>query len=114
MYHKTIKTGFSLMEVAESVCQISTMIHVNITIKGKVQKIGLRFLTMQTAIKIGVNGFVKPLDKDKIYIEAEGTEEKIEDLKNWCNAGPYPKAVSQVSIEKGQLKNFKSFEIVNR
>ncbi|MEI6852377.1 MAG: acylphosphatase [Bacteroidota bacterium] len=90
------------------------MVHVNITIRGRVQKIGYRFLSMQAAVKFGIHGFIMPLDKDKLYIEAEGPEEKIELFKEWCHKGPYPHNISQVSIEKGEMKNFTSYEILSR
>jgi acylphosphatase len=90
------------------------MIHLNITITGKVQKVGFRFLTMQTASKLGVRGFVMYVDSDKIYIEAEGPEDKMEEFKKWCRTGPMPARVDHIRIDTGELKYLKSFEILSR
>jgi acylphosphatase len=90
------------------------MIHVNITVTGKVQKIGFRFMSMQTAVKLGVSGFVKNVDNDKVYIEAEGIESSVEEFIKWCKTGPTWAKVNQISIEKGELKNFTSFDIQHR
>jgi acylphosphatase len=88
------------------------MIHVNITIKGKVQKIGFRFLSMQTAIKLGINGYVRYLEKDVLYIEAEGLAEKIEEFKHWCRHGQCSYHISQITIEPGAMKHFTAYDII--
>jgi len=88
------------------------MIHVNILVTGKVQRIGFRFTSMQTAVKLGVNGFVMNVDQDKVYIEAEGDENKVEEFINWCKKGPTWANVKQISVEKGVVKSFTSFEIL--
>ncbi len=90
------------------------MIHVNITIMGKVQKIGFRFSSMQEAVRLGVCGFVMNVDQDKVYIEAEGEEKTVEKFIDWCRKGPSWARVKQISIEKSELKNFSSFEILHR
>jgi acylphosphatase len=88
------------------------MIHVNIIVTGKVQKIGFRFTAMQEAVRIGVKGFIMNVDHDKVYVEAEGDEEKVDKFIEWCKKGPAWAKVNQISIEKGEMKNFSSFEIV--
>ena len=90
------------------------MRHVKITVTGKVQKIGFRFMAMQTAVKLGVSGFVKNVDNDKVYIEAEGEEGKVEEFIKWCKTGPTWARVDQISVEKGELKMFTSFDILHR
>ncbi|MEI6851215.1 MAG: acylphosphatase [Bacteroidota bacterium] len=89
------------------------MIHVNITLTGKIQRVGFRFLSMQYAVKLGVTGFVMNLDKDKIYIEAEGSEEAIEKFKIWCRTGQCSQGMKHLAIEKAELKHFTAFDIVD-
>jgi acylphosphatase len=91
----------------------SQMIHLNITITGKVQRVGFRFLSMQYAVSLQITGFVRYLDKDKIYLEAEGTEDNIEKFKQWCYSGPCTHGVKQIAIEKADLKHFTAFDIVD-
>jgi acylphosphatase len=88
------------------------MIHLNITVSGKVQRIGFRFSAMQEAVKIGIFGFVMNVDHDKVYIEAEGEENKVYRFVEWCKSGPAWANVKQISVEKSEVKNFTSFEIV--
>jgi len=90
------------------------MIHVNITVTGKVQKIGFRFMAMQTAVKLGVHGFVRNVGSEKVYIEAEGEEGYVEEFIKWCKTGPPWARVDQISVEKGDVKNFTSFDIQHR
>jgi acylphosphatase len=90
------------------------MIHVNITVTGKVQKIGYRFMAMQTAVKLGVHGFVRNVDDDRVYIEAEGEGNRVDEFIKWCKTGPPWARVDQISVEKGDLKNFTTFDIQHR
>jgi acylphosphatase len=69
---------------------------------------------MQSAVKLGITGFVMYLDEDKVYIEAEGPSDKIEEFKKWCRSGQCSYQVSQISIEKGELRNFATYEIMER
>jgi acylphosphatase len=90
------------------------MIHVNITVTGRVQRIGFRFSSMQTAVNLGICGFIMNVDNDKVYIEAEGEEAAIEKFVEWCKVGPAWSKVTQISVDKGDLKNFTSYEILSR
>jgi acylphosphatase len=46
-----------------------------------------------------------------VYIEAEGTDEKLDLFKAWCADGPPRAQVEQVEIKEGELKNFTSFGV---
>jgi acylphosphatase len=87
------------------------MIHKNITISGKVQKTGFRFSSMQLAMKLGICGFIKNIPDGKLYLEAEGPEDKMEEFIKWCRTGPMCSRVCQITIEKGEVMNLVSFEI---
>ena len=88
------------------------MIHVNITIKGNVQHIGFRFFSLQHAVKLGINGFAMNVDDDKIYIEAEGPRDKIEEFKDWLRNGICSSSINQFSIEIEKWRNLSSFDII--
>ena len=90
------------------------MKHLNITIKGKVQRVGFRFCTMETAYKYGIKGVVMNKDDGSIYIEAEGESEAIEDFLTWCRIGPLGAKVEEVTYVEDELKGFTSFEIKSR
>jgi acylphosphatase len=90
------------------------MKHVKIIVKGKVQRIGFRFTTMQMAVKFGINGIVKNLEQNQVYIEAEGEEIPLNNFIEWCRNGPPWAQINQVTIEQGEPKHYVSFEIVDK
>ncbi|NQV03189.1 MAG: acylphosphatase [Bacteroidia bacterium] len=90
------------------------MKHLNIIVKGKVQRVGFRFCTMEAAYKYGVFGVVMNKDDDSIYIEAEGEEEAVENFLQWCNSGPIGAKVEEVEFTEGPVKAYTSFEIKSR
>jgi len=90
------------------------MRHLNIIVKGRVQRIGFRFCAMEVAYKYGINGVVMNKDDDSVYIEAEGEDEAIADFLTWCHTGPPGAKVEGVTYEEGDPKGFTSFEIKSR
>ena len=89
------------------------MRHYNIAITGRVQKTGFRFSAMQAAYRYGVQGFVKKMDADKVYIEAEGEDSNLDDFLKWCQKGPMGAKVDGVEVTEGEVKAFKSFDIIS-
>ena len=87
------------------------MRHYNITVKGHVQSVSYRFATLAKAIKLGLTGYVKNLPNGDVYIEAEGNEEKINKLIEWCYVGPPRAEVTEVFAEESEVKEYRNFEI---
>ena len=87
------------------------MRHYNITVKGKVQGVSYRFCTHIEALKLGLTGFVKNLHSGHVYIEAEGNDEQINKLIDWCYIGSPLSKVTEVMIEESEVKDFRNFEI---
>ncbi len=85
--------------------------HYNILVKGKVQGVSFRFSAQAKAMKLDLVGFVKNNFSGDVYIEAEGTEDNINKLIQWCQAGPPLAEVSEVNASEAPLKNFKTFEL---
>jgi len=85
--------------------------HYNITVKGHVQSVSYRFATLAKAIKLGLTGYVKNLPNGDVYIEAEGNEEKINKLIEWCYVGPTRAEVTEVFAEESEVKEYRNFEI---
>lgn len=87
------------------------MRHYNITVKGKVQGVYYRFSTLRKAHDLGLAGFVKNMNNGDVYLEAEGPEDLVNKLIEWCRVGPPGAEVTEVQAEEGALKNFRNFEI---
>lgn len=85
--------------------------HYNITVKGKVQGVAFRFSTHHKAIKLGLTGLVKNMPDNSVYIEAEGNEEAINKLIEWCYYGPPKAKVTEVNAIEGEVVGYKTFEL---
>ena len=90
------------------------MKHFNLTVTGKVQRVGFRFSAMAAACRFSISGFVMNSGKDDVYIEAEGTTENLELFIAWCRKGPVGAHVDNVEVQDAPLKNFSRFEILSR
>lgn len=85
--------------------------HYNITVKGKVQGVSYRFSAQAKALKLGLTGLVKNLHNGDVYIEAEGDEQAINKLIEWCYVGPPKAKVTEVNAIESELKQYRNFEI---
>jgi len=90
------------------------MRHVNISVKGKVQGVYFRLTTKAIADHLGIKGFVTNLSDGSVYVEAEGDQFSLDSLIEFCEEGPERAEVAHVSVEDGELKNFKNFEVVKK
>jgi acylphosphatase len=88
------------------------MKRVSILVKGKVQGVFYRASTVTKAKQLGVKGFVCNEPDGSVYIEAEGDEEKLNELIAWCRVGPPRARVDEVIVEGyNDLRNFSGFEV---
>ena len=85
--------------------------HYNITVRGKVHGVSYRFCTHIQALKLNLTGYVKNKHDGSVFIEAEGSEENINKLIEWCYSGSPLCKVTEVLAEEGDVKDFKNFEI---
>jgi len=77
------------------------MIRVHIKIHGNVQGVFFRAHTQEKAEKLGdITGWVANNGDGTVEIVAEGPENKINDLADWCHSGPSTSDVRKVDIEK--------------
>lgn len=88
------------------------MRRVHLTISGRVQGVLFRANTKRQAELIGVKGWVKNLDEDKVEAIAEGNEEQIKKFIAYCKRGPDEARVNDVKIEDQEYKSeFRGFSI---
>ena len=85
--------------------------HYNIIVKGKVHGVAFRFSAHHKAIKLGLTGLVKNMPDKTVFIEAEGTEEAINKLIEWCYYGPPKAKVTEVDATESEVKGYKTFEL---
>jgi acylphosphatase len=89
-------------------------IHLEITVKGKVQGVSYRVSTKAVADQLGVRGFVKNADNGDVLIAAEGKSSILDMFLDWCKEGPQGAEVISVDTHEGELKNYRNFEVVKK
>jgi acylphosphatase len=87
------------------------MKHYSITVSGKVQGVFYRQSTVEIANKLGLNGFVRNEPNGSVYIEAEGAEDQLNKLVEWCRKGPARAEVTDLKFSEGGIRKFSSFEL---
>jgi acylphosphatase len=88
------------------------MKRIAIQVKGKVQGVFYRASTVTKAQQLGVMGFVRNEPDGSVYIEAEGDEEKLNELVAWCKVGPPRARVDEVIVEThSTLGSFTDFRV---
>jgi len=86
--------------------------HISILISGKVQGVFFRASTKEKADELGITGFVQNQPDGRVYIEAEGDNEKLILFEAWCKHGPPRAIVERAEIKEGSLKYFFGFSIL--
>lgn len=85
---------------------------VNIIVSGRVQGVWYRAYTRDKAIELGLKGWVRNNPDGTVEIEAEGEEDKLIELINWCWQGSPASKVTDVKFkEKEYIGEYKDFEI---
>lgn len=69
-------------------------------ITGKVQGVFYRASCEKQAKDLGVTGYVRNLSDGRVEVLAEGNEEQLKALLDWCKAGSSEAKVEQVVVEK--------------
>ena len=78
---------------------------------GRVQGVYFRASTVDKAKELGLKGWVKNERDGSVLIHAEGEEQPIKDLLDWCKSGPVHARVSEVKVWNEEVNRYTSFEI---
>jgi acylphosphatase len=81
-----------------------------VTIRGRVQGVGFRHYTQQTALQHNVKGWVRNLPDGNVEGCFEGEERDVRALIDWCRLGPDWAEVEEVLVEddpyRGEFTRF--------
>ena len=80
-------------------------------VTGRVQGVFYRATAYEIAIKLGLTGLVMNLPEGSVLIEAEGTDEQLNQLIEWSRIGRQFATVTEVEIIDGELKGYSDFQI---
>ncbi len=82
-----------------------------INVKGKVQGVFYRSSTQAKAKELGLNGWVQNAEDGSVLIEAEGEEQKLQRLVEWCQQGPGAAIVNDVDYNEVEPQGINGFEV---
>ena len=81
-------------------------------IRGRVQGVFFRANARKIALNLGLNGYAKNLEDGSVEVIAEGNEENLKKLVEFCKKGPERAEVSKVDITfLDAIDEFKNFEV---
>jgi acylphosphatase len=77
---------------------------------GRVQGVSFRYFVMHKAKELGLTGYTRNIDEDKVEVVAEGDESKLKELAAECRKGPALSRVLDMDINfqpyTGHYKDF--------
>ncbi|NQV07815.1 acylphosphatase [bacterium] len=65
-------------------------------VSGRVQGVGFRWFTRETALGLGCAGWVRNLPDGSVEVHCQGTPEAVRALEEWLERGPGPAGVHGV------------------
>ena len=84
---------------------------IQIRINGRVQGVYFRKGAQQKGRELMLKGFVRNEADGSVYIEAEGAEDKLNELAEWCRNGPPLAMVAHVMVNEIPIRAENDFEI---
>ncbi len=87
---------------------------VQILVEGRVQGVFFRKFVKDSALKFGVNGFIKNLHDGSVQCFCVGSERSLKNILEQIRVGPPGAKVEKVTVTNVELKEkFSSFQIRN-
>ena len=68
----------------------------HVIVEGRVQGVFFRYHTHETALRLGVNGWVKNRRDGRVEAVYEGDKDKVDQIIQWCHRGPSEARVTKV------------------
>jgi acylphosphatase len=87
------------------------ILRAHVFISGRVQGVGYRYATVDTASQLGLCGWVRNLPDSRVEAVFEGAPEIVQQMIRWCHQGPPAAVVKDVKVEYEELENLRGFEV---
>jgi acylphosphatase len=84
----------------------------HVFISGRVQGVGYRASTWDTATLLKLNGWVRNLRDGRVEAMFEGPKETVEEMLRWCHQGPPTAVVKNVEVLYETPQGLKGFQVV--
>ena len=82
------------------------------TITGLVQGVFYRAETQKRALELALTGWVRNREDGSVEIHAEGSEEALKQLEQWCWQGPRAAQVENVTVREAAPQGCREFSVV--
>lgn len=87
------------------------LIRAHVWVSGRVQGVGYRAATYDTATAQKLNGWVRNLEDGRVEAVFEGSIVQVEEILRWCHQGSSWAIVDAVAIEYEPPENLPQFEV---
>lgn len=84
---------------------------VRIIVSGKVQGVFFRDNAKRIADNLELKGYCKNLPDGTFEVVAEGPEDKLQKMVDYCKEGPMFAKVEKVSVNDAEVTGYQSFKI---
>lgn len=84
---------------------------VHATVTGRVQGVSFRYYAQQRARELGVAGWVRNEPDGSVALHAEGADDAVDALVEWCRTGPALAKVRNVAVREATETGATSFEV---
>lgn len=81
-------------------------------VSGRVQGVGYRYATVDTAIGLGLGGWVRNLPDGRVEAVFEGMQDVVEEMIRWCHVGPPAAMVKDVIVQYEEPQGLHKFEVI--
>jgi DNA ligase D-like protein (predicted 3'-phosphoesterase) len=89
----------------------SGMVAVRATVRGEVQGVGFREMTVRRAGELNVTGWVRNGEDGEVLVHAEGAEPVVEEMLAFLREGPPAAKVVEVEVERVKAEGHEQFAI---
>lgn len=79
-------------------------------VSGRVQGVSFRWYTEERARSLGVAGWVRNEPDGSVLVHAEGEDDAVDALLEWCRTGPSAARVEHVAVRETSPSGAGSFE----
>lgn len=83
----------------------------HLIVSGRVQGVGFRYFSQETARQYGIKGWVRNLNDGTVELHAEGTEKEIDAFKQALKDGNRFVGVERIEETEAEDQAFRSFDI---
>jgi len=84
---------------------------IKIIITGNVQGVFFRAFIKDRAVELGLRGYVKNMEDGTLEAVAQGSQDLLDKLVQFCHKGPTGAKIKEVKVSKTPDQEFITFEI---